>query len=200
MHLTSNEFYHIYNRGNNKHPIFFNHENYLFFIKKLRTQLLPVSSIISYCLMPNHFHLIVMAKEAGLIERPTFGGKSMHEFSYRLGILLSSYSQAINKQNKTIGSLFQQKTRSKHLYENVNGRKESYLEACFFYVHQNPLEAGLVTELNKWPYSSYPDYAGLRNGSLCDKELFYKYSGLKQEDILKRNSTGFTKEEIDKFY
>ncbi|MBL7762056.1 MAG: hypothetical protein JNL23_01395, partial [Chitinophagaceae bacterium] len=132
MHLTSNEFYHIYNRGNNKHPIFFNHENYLFFIKKLRTQLLPVSSIISYCLMPNHFHLIVMAKEAGLTERPTFGGKPMHEFSYRLGILLSSYSQAINKQNKTIGSLFQQKTRSKHLYENVNGRKESYLEACFF--------------------------------------------------------------------
>ena len=42
MHLLQDEFYHIYNRGNNKQPIFFNHGNYLFFIKKLRGQILSV--------------------------------------------------------------------------------------------------------------------------------------------------------------
>jgi putative transposase len=110
MNLIPNEFYHIYNRGNNRQRIFFSDANYLFFIQKIRDQLLPVSKIISYCLMPNHFHLIIMATEKSVEERATFGGKPMQEFAYRIGILLSSYTQAINKQNKTTGSMFQQKT------------------------------------------------------------------------------------------
>ena len=69
--------------------------------------------------MPNHFHLIIKATEESIIERPSFGGKPMQEFPYRIGILLSSYCQAINKQNKTTGSLFQQKTKAKNLYEQI---------------------------------------------------------------------------------
>ena len=119
MHLIQNEFYHVYNRGNNKQRIFFTDANYLFFLKKIREQLLLVSKIISYCLMPNHFHLIIMATEKSITERPSFGGKPMQEFPYRIGILLSSYSQAINKQNKTTGSIFQQKTKAKILVERT---------------------------------------------------------------------------------
>ena len=122
MNLTPNEFYHVYNRGNNKQRIFFRDENYLFFLNKIRTQLSPVSSVIAYCLMPNHFHLIIMATEQSVIERASFGGKPMQEFAYKVGILLSSYSQAINKQNKTTGSLFQQKTKAKILVERIAGK------------------------------------------------------------------------------
>jgi putative transposase len=68
-------------------------------------------------------------------ERSSFGGRPMQELPYRFGILISSYAQAINKQNGTIGSLFQQKTKAKILYEEVNGYRESYLENCFFYIH-----------------------------------------------------------------
>ena len=74
----------------------------------------------------------------------------MQEFAYRAGILLSSYSQAINRQNNTTGSLFQQKTKAKILSEQIEGKQESYLENCFFYVHNNPFEAGLVNKLNEW--------------------------------------------------
>jgi len=154
MHFSPNEFYHIYNRGNNKQRIFFNDKNYIFFLKKVRDQLLPVSEIVSYCLMPNHFHFIIRTTENSIKERPSFGGKPMQELPYRIGILMSSYAQAINKQNGSIGSLFQQKTKAKILHEEVDGGRQSYLENCFFYIHQNPLEAGLVNDLSKWPYSS----------------------------------------------
>ena len=111
MKFEAHEFYHVYNRGNNKQLIFFNNDNYLFFLKKIEAQLKPVSEIIAYCLMPNHFHILIQANGKSLKERNTFGGKPMQELAYRVGILLSSYSQAINKQNKTTGSLFQQKTK-----------------------------------------------------------------------------------------
>jgi putative transposase len=200
MHFSENEFYHIYNRGNNKQTIFFKHDNYLFFLNKVRQQIIPVTKIVSYCLMPNHFHFMIMATANSVIERKSFGGKGMQELSYRIGILLSSYSQAINKQNGTTGSLFQQKTKSKILREEINGKKESYLETCFFYIHQNPVEAKLSKELKDWQYSSYPDYAGLRNGTLCDKELFYLHSGLSKDDITGRSAINFSESMIKRIF
>jgi putative transposase len=124
----------------------------------------------------------------------------MQELPYRLGILISSYAQAINKQNGTIGSLFQQKTKAKILQEGINGKQQSYLDNCFFYIHQNPLDAGIVKNLSEWPYSSYPDYAGLRNGSLCDTELFYLHSGLTQHDIVNRAKVDLPEEIIKKLH
>lgn len=183
MNFELHEFYHIYNRGNNKQLIFFNSDNYLFFLKKIRQQILPVSDIICYCLMPNHFHFLIRANEKSIEERKSFGGKPMQELAYRIGVLLSSYTQAINKTNERSGSLFQQKTKSKMLADSKHRSRSSYLEDCFYYIHQNPVNAGLVNEISKWPYSSFPDYAGLRNGTLCCQELFFKETGLLQKDI-----------------
>ncbi len=183
MFLSPHEFYHIYNRGNNKQPIFFSEANYFLFLKKIREQLSPVADVIAWCLMPNHFHLIIHGNEHSIKERSSFGGKSMQVFAYRLGILLSSYAQAINKQNKTSGSLFQQKTKCKMLSEENNGSKVSYLENCFFYLMANPVEANLVKHPAEWPFSCFSDYAGLRNGTLCKKELFFSATGLSSETI-----------------
>lgn len=200
MHLLIDEYYHIYNRGNNKQPIFFNEANYLFFINKMREQLSPAATIICYCLMPTHFHIIIKATDSSIKERISFGGKPMQKFAYRIGIMLSSYSQAINKQNKTTGSLFQQKTKAKLLTEQVAGKQENYLESCFFYIHNNPLEAGLVNNLKDWPYSSYPDYINERAGTLCNKELFFAETGLTKNDIIIRSRGVINKDAIKKFY
>jgi len=132
MYFIQNEFYHIYNRGNNKQPIFFNDNNYTFFIKKIREQLTGCSDIIAYSLMPNHFHLIIQANEKSITERKSFGGKPMQEFAYRIGVLLSSYTQAINSQNKTTGSLFQQKTKAKILCEEMKTGKKITLKTASF--------------------------------------------------------------------
>jgi len=58
MDFDKGHLYHIYNQGNNQQMIFFNKENYLFFLKKIRIHVLPFADILAWCLMPNHFHLM----------------------------------------------------------------------------------------------------------------------------------------------
>ncbi len=178
MQYIPNEVYHIYNRGNNKQSIFFNDENYLFFLRKIHNQLKPFCDILCWCLMPNHFHLIVNTTDQSCKPRPAFGNSSIQELSYRIGILLSSYSQAINKQNGRTGSLFQQKTKSKNLStKKEQNNKGNYLVNAMHYCHQNPWKAGLVKSIEDWPYSSFLDYCGIRNGKLCNKSLLMELTG-----------------------
>ena len=124
----------------------------------------------------------------------------MQQLAYRIGILLSSYSQAINKQNGTTGSLFQQKTKAKILSEENNGSRSSYFEQCFHYIHQNPAVAGIVIDVSEWPYSSYPDYIGQRKGTLCASEVFYKLTGLKAEDIKEKTLDRIDEKILDKLF
>ncbi|MEO5948091.1 MAG: hypothetical protein ABIP79_14835 [Chitinophagaceae bacterium] len=143
---------------------------------------------------------MIRPNEKGLAERDSFGGKSIQELVYRIGILLSSYSQAINKQNGTTGSLFQQKTKAKILSEESNASRISYFEKCFHYIHQNPMSAKKVNDLEDWPYSSYPDYIGIRNGTICKKELFYSLSGMSVEEIIERTNEKIELSVLDKLY
>ena len=59
MNFETGNLYHIYNQGNNRQKIFFSRENYLFFLNKIKTHILPHADIVAWCLMPNHFHLMV---------------------------------------------------------------------------------------------------------------------------------------------
>ena len=68
------------------------------------------------------------------------------------------------------GSLFRQKAHAKSMRD---GNKH-YEYSAFHYTHRNPLVANLVKNLKDWPYSSFLDYARLRDGSLCDKELAFQ--------------------------
>jgi putative transposase len=167
MKLIPNNFYHIYNRGNNKGRIFFSDENYIFFLKKIKEYLSIQCDIICYCLMPNHFHFLIHIPE-------NFDSEN---FTNGLKICLRSYTRAINYQEGRSGSLFQQHTKFKCLSEN-NNKSLGYALTCFNYIHQNPLISGLVDKIEDWKYSSFRDYAGLRNGKLCKKELAYELLGI----------------------
>ena len=113
MRFIENEIYHIYNRGNKKQSIFFSGSNYNYFLSRIRNDWCPHCEILAYCLMPNHFHLMIQATENSCIEIPSYGGKPMQLLARKIGLTLSSYAQHINRQNKTTGSLFQQKTKAK---------------------------------------------------------------------------------------
>lgn len=161
MEFFENELFHIYNRGNNCQPIFFNNENYLFFLRKIRKYILPHCDIICYCLMPNHFHFLIAADNRS-IQTKKIGGTEKNLLSEGFKNLLSSYAQAINKQNSTTGSLFQQNTKAKFLSSQDNSL------IAFHYIHQNSIKAGLSKKMEDLDFSSFKDYIGQRNGTLCN--------------------------------
>jgi len=174
MKFIPENIYHIYNEGNNKQVIFNCHDDYITFIKKIRTFLLPHLDFIAYCLMPNHFHFLVhtddrcniLIKQGDLtIDPPTNGIRK----------LLSNYARIFNERYHRSGSLFRQKTKAKCLSDKTGFtialEVNDYCFNCFNYIHQNPYKAGLVSFLEDWEYSSFNDYAGLRNGTICNKQL-----------------------------
>ena len=172
--ITENNIFHVYNRGNNRQQIFFKDENYLYFLKKVRKYIHPYCDILSYCLMPNHFHFQIYATSLTLSKDE----KNRNKFSEGIRHLLSSYTKAINVQETRTGSLFTQNTHSK----NVSNKPNLAL-TCFLYIHQNPMKAGLVRKMEDWEYSSFRDYCGLRKGSLCNKNLAIDLLNLSNEDF-----------------
>jgi len=166
MEFLKNELYHIYNRGNNKQKLFFKADNYIFFLNKIRRYIVPYCDILAYCLMPNHFHFLIRSDERTIATK-SVAGKDKNVLSEGIRHLLSSYTQAINKQNSSTGSLFQQNTKAKPI---IKGSK-NYDQICLHYIHQNPLKTKLVRKMEEWEYSSFQDYCGKRNGTLCNKEL-----------------------------
>ena len=165
MYFKEECTYHVFNRSNE--TLFYTRENYLFFLRKIREHVLPFAHILSYCLMPNHFHLILTIKPEGVICYSNKKLDDMQHISKGIGTVLSSFTQAINKQTGRRGSLFAHKTKAKIL----NDAKDDYALNCFMYVHQNPKLAKLVDKIENWEFSSFPDYIGRRNGTLINKTM-----------------------------
>ena len=199
MNFEKGYIYHIYNQGNNRRKIFFKRKNYLFFLKKIKTYVTPYTDILSWCLMPNHFHLMVLVREVelsqalsqGLTSSQTLTAKQ-RTFNDSIGIMLRTYTRAVNKQEGFSGTLFRKETKAECVncysgidpsfvtknristYNNKNPEQQ-YPQVCFDYIHQNPVKAGLVENAVDWEFSSAMDYAGLRNGKLVNSEVAGKY-------------------------
>ncbi len=199
MQFEPNNIYHIYNRGNNSQILFFNRENYLFFLQKIKTYITPYTDILAWCLMPNHFHLMVYVNcvEIEISEQVTESHQltKKRNLNDSISIILRSYARAIQKQENFTGSLFQHRTKSVCLTDitgvtpawfqtnygtiiNISDPEKEYPQVCFNYIHQNPLKAGLVNNPGDWEFSSYPDYCGHRSGKLINRERTAEF-GLK---------------------
>lgn len=162
--------YHVYNRGVEKRVIFVDTQDYVMFRQYLRAYLLPPDhssqrnlpfslrrtvrgydlfkrvELLAYCLMPNHFHLVVRQLDS----------RGMPELVKRLS---NAYVSYFNRRYQRVGSLFQGPYRAA-LVDDMKGALP-----LSRYIHRNPLEvlsgqgAGLLEE---YPYSSYPEYLGRR--------------------------------------
>lgn len=179
MHFEPDKTYHIYNRSNEK--VFYNDKNYIYFLTKIKKNITPFANILAWCLMPNHFHFLITAKNEGcnLINEPHRSNTQI--LSKNIGTLLSSYTQAINKEHGRRGKLFAHNTKAKCLNDTENN--DNYAVTCFHYIHQNPLKANLCNNINDWKYSSYLDYIGKRNGTLINKDLAYEIINYDKNDF-----------------
>ena len=176
MKIKEDETFHIYNQGNNKQTIFFQHSDYLEFLQLFRKFVSPTCKVLAYCLMPNHFHfLIYVTPEAAKPVR--IGNIESTKLSNGFRLMESIYAQYLNKRINRSGSLFRQRTKAKSLRDG----DAYYGYLAFHYIHQNPLQSGLVTKLEDWEYSSFAEYAQLTNDTMCDKELAFLLLDLDQE-------------------
>lgn len=171
MNLYHNEIFHIYNRGNNRQRLFFTEENYFYFLRKIKKHIFPHCEILAWCLMPNHFHFMIhIWKE-----------ENVKALSHGFQILLSSYTRAINRQERRTGSLFTQNTKSKPLTNILD--TNLYPTYCFNYIHFNPVAGGLVKEMKDWPFSSYCDFFEGRAGKLVNKDLADEFIEFETKDV-----------------
>lgn len=142
-------FYHIYNRGTNREDIFVQERNYRYFLQLYTKHIEPAAETYAYCLLKNHFHVLVRIKDAEAqdpngLERP-LGSIAFFNF-------FNAYAKAINKAYGRTGSLFQ------HPFGRIPVLTQSYLIQLVRYIHLNPQKHGLVTDFRQWPYSSYQAY------------------------------------------
>lgn len=139
MRFLQGEVYHVYNRGNNKQRIFFTRSNYLYFIAKMRQSLADNCDILAYCLMPNHFHILLRPNKQGceLVKPGGLATTTQQVLSRKLATIQSSYTQALQKQENFKGSLFQQKSKAKQL-DFVATVGPNHTAICLHYIHQNP--------------------------------------------------------------
>jgi putative transposase len=152
--LEYGNFYHIYNHGVGGRDLFLEPENYEYFLGLYDKYILPVAETYAWCLMPNHFHLLVRIKEEvddvtivtpDRVRNPVRGNIPSLQFSK----LFNSYAQAYNKYHETRGALFERPFKRK-LIDNLNYRKEVVV-----YIHCNPIHHGFCTHPVEYPWSSY---------------------------------------------
>jgi REP element-mobilizing transposase RayT len=150
--FAANQYYHLYNRGNNHAIIFRDAENYRYFLRQLGKYLVPDQvEIVAYCLMPDHYHLLVCPRVDTL-------SKLMQPF-------LLAYTHAFNKRYGRMGALFQGRFKARYVGKN------EYLLHLSRYILLNPVRAGLVKQAEDWEFSSYRDYLGLRTGSKLNPKI-----------------------------
>ena len=152
-------FYHLYNRGVNRGLIYFDDENYLFFIRNIKRYLLPVMDIVAYCLMPTHYHLLIFVTEGcDYTFSPNDSVDTKRKISPATQAIQKfsiSYTKAINKRYDRVGPLFQGPYRAKNI------STISHSKRIIPYIHENPVHAGLVNTATDWIYSSSKVYEGM---------------------------------------
>ncbi len=232
--LKPDTSYHIFNHANGFENVFREPENYRFFLEKYRKYILPVAETYAYCLMPNHFHIVVRIRKQAVIEElirnknnmvidsnfsnlifnfskvSNFGkvenedvsnfGKvekninkisdsEIEKFlSKQFANLFSSYTQAFNKTNQRIGSLF-----IKNFKRDLILIKEHFINAVI-YTHRNPIHHGFSLSYDEWPDSSYFDIVNYKPTFIESLKLLKIFGGYamfvqKHNDALSNLST-----------
>ena len=137
MHFEPGKYYHLFNRTNNYEIMCPEERNYDFFYRKAAQHLSPYCTIEAYVIMPTHFHFLIRC------DTP-FSNK----ISQAVGVILRSYTRAINKRYRHHGSLFQQNSKAKEV------KNERHFRTLIEYIRQNPVRAGLVSTPEEWRWSS----------------------------------------------
>ncbi len=161
VNLLPGNFYHVFNQGVNKENLFFEKKNYYYFFKLYEKYIVPVTDTYAYCLLKNHFHLLIKIKNSDL--------NVIQQFSN----FFNSYTKSVNKMYKRSGSLFTRKFKRIHV-NNIH-----YLIQLISYIHKNPEKHGFVKNYKEYPFSSYLTVLSDKKSKIKKQDVLKWFSGLK---------------------
>jgi REP element-mobilizing transposase RayT len=196
--LICEQFFHIYNHVNGKELLFFKEENYIYFLKLFGEFVLPIADLYGYCLMNNHFHLLIKIKSEkevfnyfrleGKFPEETMNLEAVKQLSNAdgfdnldvLGMHLSkqfsnffnAYTKAINSQEKRRGSLFEKSFNRKIL------ERENDIKQCLMYIHCNAVHHKIVEQPKDWKFSSYAAYMSDKPTKIKREEALAWFDGM----------------------
>ena len=173
--------YHVMVRGNERKAIFNDEEDKAKFIRILsKTKRKTKFDLYSYCLMNNHFHLVVNEKDESI--------------SKIMKIINVSYARYFNKKYDRVGHVFQGRYRSEPIED------DNYLLAVVRYVHNNPIKAKFINNLENYKWSSYNEYVDLSyKKPIIDRTLLFEMFSSNNRNALLLFKE-FTKEENKDIY
>ena len=160
--------YHVFNRGNNRNVLFEVKEDFSCFKGMLyEGGKREGIKIYHYCLMSNHFHLLVRSETA----------ESLPHFMHWVQL---GYARYFKGRHKTTGHIFEERYRSPRIAE------ESYYLQCGRYIERNPVKAKMVQNAEEYPYSSAGYYVKGKRDPLVTENIYYQSLGKTLEDRQKR--------------
>jgi REP element-mobilizing transposase RayT len=151
-------YYHVFNRGINRQPIFTWEGHYRKFLMLCEKYIPQTADVLAYCLLPNHFHFLLYIHPDGVYP-PRRGVNSP------LGNLFNSYAQWFNRQTDRTGGLFQRPFKRKKITD------QDYLKKVIYYIHRNPLHHKLTRNPANYTFSSYQEIIGHRPSFLQREQV-----------------------------
>lgn len=163
--LIPNSYYHIFNHANGDDNLFREEKNYSFFLNKYHQYIDPIADTVAWCLMPNHFHLLIKIKNKDALLQTIPKFKTLESLraeekektlsnllSKQFSNFFSSYSQAFNKVYKRRGSLFIKNFKRKEV------ATDEYMRMLILYIHLNPVKHGFVSISENWQWTSFNEF------------------------------------------
>jgi len=190
--LQPNQIYHIYNHANGEDLLFRENENYDYFLKRLKHYLHPVIKVHAYCLLPNHFHLLIRVRNeselvkfhrmkypdpkdpSGLVKQESLNHEIFNKIVVKqFGSLFNAYAKSFNKKYDRRGRLFERSFKRKCIDE------DNYFTNMIRYIHFNPVLHRFVSSPLQWKYNSMHAYLVNKESSICRSEVFEWMGGRK---------------------
>jgi len=174
--FEAGRYYHVYNRGVDRKPIFKRKENYIYFLTRIDKYLSQILDLYAYSLLKNHFHLMVRIKDLTEFNCSTEISESdvSKIVSESFKRMFQSYAMAFNKKYNRVGTLFQTPFK-----RNLVG-SEDYFTNLILYIHANPQKHGVLTDFRTHKWSSYLPILNNTTGILHTNEVIYWFGGIDQ--------------------
>ncbi len=156
IHSSLNAYFHIVNHSVDGRELFYDSGDYKTYLNFFKQELDYKVIVIAYCLMPNHFHLLLHQNESEAIT-------ALLEKTHK------KYARYYNKKYDRKGRIFRSPLN------HIETQTDTYLLNACAYIHGNPVQAGLVNFPEDWEYSNFREYLGMRKGTLYSEQFLMDY-------------------------